>query len=96
MILVMPLIQLLVLPLAADFEIKNINVSIVDNDHSSYSQKLISKISGSPYFKLTGYSNSFNQSFEEFQQDRADLIIEIPAHLKEDWFAKMSRNCSLR
>jgi ABC-2 type transport system permease protein len=82
MILVMPLIQLLVLPLAADFEIKNINVSIVDNDHSSYSQKLISKISGSPYFKLTGYSNSFNQSFEEFQQDRADLIIEIPAHFE--------------
>lgn len=35
MILVMPLIQLIILPLAADFEVKNINISIIDRDHSS-------------------------------------------------------------
>ncbi len=38
MILVVPAIQLMILPLAADYEVKNINISIVDNDHSSYSQ----------------------------------------------------------
>ncbi len=44
LILAAPIIQLLILPLAADYEVKNINISIVDHDHSTYSQKLISKL----------------------------------------------------
>lgn len=78
MIVAMPIIQLIVMPLAADFEIKNINISIVDHDHSSYSRKLIDKIIASGYFKLNDYSTSFDQSFQEFQTDRSDLILEIP------------------
>jgi ABC-2 type transport system permease protein len=38
MIIAMPIMQLLIMPLAADYEIKNINISIVDHDHSTYSQ----------------------------------------------------------
>lgn len=78
MIFVMPLVQLLVMPLAADFEVKNINISVVDNDRSSYSQKLTSKITASGYFKLTDYSNSFNRAFKDIEKDRADLVLEIP------------------
>jgi ABC-2 type transport system permease protein len=78
MILMMPIVQLLVMPLAADFEIKNINISIVDHDHSSYSRKLVDKIIASGYFKLNDYSNSFDASFQQFQTDRSDLILEIP------------------
>lgn len=83
MIVAMPIIQLLVMPLAADFEIKNINISIVDHDHSSYSRKLIDKIIASGYFKLNDYSSSFNQSFEEFQTDRSDLLLEIPKNFEK-------------
>ncbi len=78
MILVMPAIQLMILPLAADYEVKNINISIVDHDHSSYSQKLISKITASGYFRLTGYNASFKDAFHLIEQDAADLILEIP------------------
>ena len=35
MIVVMPVMQLLILPLAADYEVKNINISVVDHDHST-------------------------------------------------------------
>lgn len=84
MIIAMPIIQLLVMPLAADFEIKNINISIVDHDHSTYSQKLIEKIIASGYFKLNDYSNSFNQSFQEFQKDKSDLVLEIPKNFEKD------------
>jgi ABC-2 type transport system permease protein len=38
-----PTIQLLIIPLAADFEIKNINISIIDRDHSSYSGFTVSR-----------------------------------------------------
>ncbi len=79
MILIAPLVQLLILPLAADYEVKNINISIVDNDHSTYSQKIISKITSAGYFKLAGYNASFKDAFKLIENDKADLILEIPA-----------------
>ena len=78
MIVVMPVIQLLILPLAADYEIKNINITVVDNDHSSYSQKLINTITASGYFKLQGYNGMFIEAMKLIETDEADLILEIP------------------
>jgi ABC-2 type transport system permease protein len=78
MILVVPVVQLLILPLAANYEVKNINLAVVDNDHSTYSQRLISKITSSGYFKLTGFTASFEDAFELIESDKADLILEIP------------------
>lgn len=78
LIFIVPIIQLLILPLAADYEVKNINISIVDHDHSTYAQRLISKITASGYFRLTDYGNSFRQAFDQVEKDRADLILEIP------------------
>lgn len=78
MVMVMPVMQLLVLPLAANYEVRNINVAVIDNDHSSYSQKLISKITASGYFKLTGYDFSFKEAYKLIEADKADLILEIP------------------
>jgi len=62
MIIGMPIIQLLVMPLAADYEIKNINISIVDHDHSSFSRKLIDNVITSGYFRLNDYSESFTDA----------------------------------
>jgi ABC-2 type transport system permease protein len=78
LIMVMPIIQLILLPLAANYEVKNINLSVVDHDHSPYSQKLISKITASGYFKLTGYDQSYKDAFHLIESDDADLILEIP------------------
>ncbi len=57
---VLPVVQLLVLPLAATYEMKNISLSVVDNDHSTYAQQLINKFTASGYFKLNDYSPSFS------------------------------------
>ena len=78
MIMAIPVIQLLILPLAANYEVKNINLSVVDHDHSSFSQKLISKITASGYFRLQGYNASFKEAFQMIESDKADLILEIP------------------
>lgn len=78
LIFVVPIVQLLILPLAADYEVKNINISIVDHDHSTFSQQLISKIGSSGYFRLADYSPSFNAAFRQIEKDRSDLILEIP------------------
>ena len=78
MVIVMPVVQLIILPLAANYEVKNVNVAVIDNDHSSYSQKLITKITASGYFRLTGYDFSFKRAYRLIESDAADLILEIP------------------
>ncbi|GAB1453390.1 ABC transporter permease [Draconibacterium sp.] len=78
MIIAMPIIQLLIMPLAADYEIKNINISIVDHDRSTFSQELTSKILASGYFILTDYTNSFQTGFSEIESNKTDLVLEIP------------------
>jgi ABC-2 type transport system permease protein len=81
-IFVMPMIQLLVLPWAADYEVKNIQLSVVDHDHSDYSRQLVSKVTASGYFQLENYSGSFNTGMDAVEKDEADLILEIPQHFE--------------
>ena len=87
-IFIMPVIQLIILPFAANFEVKNINLSVIDNDHSTLSRRLVDKMTASGYFQLTDYSPSFNQAVKTFENDQADLILEIPhsfeTHLVKD------------
>lgn len=79
-----PMIQLIILPLAADYQIKNINLSVVDHDHSQYSQILINKIVSSGYFRLKDYSATFPQAMHSIELDKADLVLEIPNHFQRD------------
>jgi ABC-2 type transport system permease protein len=84
MICVMPVVQLAVLPWAADYEVKNINLAVTDHDHSTYSQHLINKVTASGYFKLTGYNSSFEEAMTSIESDQADLILEIPAGFEKN------------
>jgi len=83
-ILIMPVIQLLILPWAADYEIKNIKLAVVDHDHSEYSRQLINKITSSGYFILTDYASSYEHSLEKIESDESDLILQIPDHFEKD------------
>jgi ABC-2 type transport system permease protein len=83
-VLVMPIIQLIIFPFAANYEVKNVYLSMVDHDHSSYSQKFISKITSSGYFILTDYSPSYDKAMKSIESDKADLIIEIPRGFEKD------------
>ncbi|MDP4259562.1 MAG: ABC transporter permease [Bacteroidota bacterium] len=80
---VMPIVQLLILPLAADYEIKNINLSVVDHDHSAYSTRLVNKITASGYFRMTDYSAGYSGSLRAIERDRADLVLEIPPQFEK-------------
>ena len=83
-LLLAPLIQLILLPLAADYSVKNVEIAVTDNDHSPTSQRLIAKITSSGYFKLVGYTASYLQAMKMIEQDKADLALQIPAHFERD------------
>ena len=83
-ILMVPIIQLLVFPWAANYETKNISLAIVDHDHSSYSQKFISKVYSSGYFVSSGFPASFSDAYRLIELDKADIVIEIPQGFKKN------------
>ncbi|MDZ4746110.1 MAG: ABC transporter permease [bacterium] len=78
MILVLPIIQLLVLPQAANYEVRNIALSIVDNDRTEASRRLVQKITASGYFKLDGYEDSYEHAQARIETDEVDIVLEIP------------------
>lgn len=83
-IFVLPLLQLLILSNAASFEVKNIQFSYVDNDHSNASRELISKFQASAYFKVIKSFDSKAIANQEMQKGKVDVILEIPNHFERD------------
>ncbi|MCX2452425.1 ABC transporter permease [Pedobacter sp. PLR] len=79
---IMPMVQLLILPLAADYEVKNINLGVVDHDRSAYSRKMVDKIISSGYFRLRDYSSTYAQGLKAIEQDKTDLLLEIPTQFE--------------
>jgi len=78
MIFVMPIIQLLILANAADYEVRNLKLQVVDQDHSSWSRQLVGHFSASPYFELTGMVASAKKGITAIEADEADLVLHIP------------------
>lgn len=78
LIFLMPVMQLILLPFAADYEVKNIKVGIIDLDHSDYSRSLITKFENSSYFRLAAYSSDHHHALSWLEKEDADLVIEIP------------------
>lgn len=73
----MPTVMLLVMPWAANQEVKNLKLSVVDNDHSPYSQRLIQKVDASRYFSLSTVSQSYGEAFDNIESGDADMILEV-------------------
>jgi ABC-2 type transport system permease protein len=83
-IVIGPIIQLILLPLAANYDVKNIAVAFVDHDHSSYSQKMIEKVYASKYFKPMPYTASYNDAIKRVEKNQADIVVEIPHGFEEN------------
>lgn len=82
-IFLLPVIQLVVLPFAANFEMRNINLSIVDNDHTVLSRRLTDKVLSSGYFRLADVSSRYDEALVSIESNAADIILEIPSRFEE-------------
>lgn len=78
-----PCMVMIIMPWAANMEIKNISVNVVDNDHSVVSQRLIHKIDASSYFRLNNLSPTYNSALRDIESGDADVILEIPRHFEK-------------
>lgn len=84
MIFVMPILQLLILANAADYEVRNLTLYVVDQDHSSYSRQLTGHFAASNYFLLEGMPASAKTANVAIARDAADLVLDIPYGFERD------------
>ncbi len=83
LIFVVPIVMLLILVNAANFEMKNIRLTIVDNDLSTSSRKLSGKFSGSPFFIIQENTFSIDNAIKHLKNNKTDVIINIPVNFEK-------------
>lgn len=84
MILMIPILQMLILVFAATYDIKNINIFLVDNDLSPTSRKLAAKIDASPFFTIVSTSFNTNEGEKELLRNKANMVVVIPHEFERD------------
>lgn len=79
MMLWVPLMQLLVLVFAATFDVREIKLSVVDNDLSQTSRQLASKFDGSGFFKLNNAFQNPVSAEVQLLEGKTDMVLIIPS-----------------
>ncbi|MFN8241798.1 MAG: ABC transporter permease [Bacteroidales bacterium] len=83
-IFAVPIVQMLILVPAITFEIKNVDLVLIDNDLSSVSRSLISKIEGSGFFRITGSTWSEKEAANMLHGGKSSMIVNIPSGFGKD------------
>ena len=78
MLVILPLMSMFVFPFAANQEIRNIRVNVVDNDHSTLTSRIVNEIDASDYFDVSGLAATYPEALDGIESDRADMILEFP------------------
>ena len=77
LIIVFPIMIMCVMPWVMNMEVKNIRVSVVDNDRTTQSQQLVHRIEASNYFVFCGLKGSYQEALKDVEKSRTDVILEI-------------------
>ncbi len=94
-IFVVPVLQLLVLSFTATFEIKNIDLVIVDNDKTPVSRDLIGKFSGSPFYRFKGNATTFEQAKQMLRSAETEQIIVIEPGFEQNLVKEKKANIQI-
>ena len=84
LIFVFPIVIMCVMPWVMNQEVKNIRVSVVDNDRSTMSQRLVHSIEQSNYFIFSGQQPSYDAALKEIEKSRTDIVLVIPPYFSRD------------
>ncbi len=80
---VLPILQLLILVPASNFEVKSVNLGVVNYDASSTAQKLINQFAGSAFFHIRYQSKNLAEAEEELANNGVDMLLIIPADFEK-------------
>ena len=84
LIIVLPLMTIVLFPYVTNQEVKDVKLTVIDQDHSPASARLVQKAGQSGYFHLTGTASTYPEALRSIEQGEADLILEIPQDFERD------------
>ena len=73
-----PVLIMLIAPLVATMEVKNVRVAVVDMDSSLSSQRLISHIQASDNLRIVMTGKDYTRAFALLEDCKADVIVSVP------------------
>ena len=82
-IIMVPLLQMLLLVPAVTFQIKRLDLAVMDNDRSPASRELVAKLSGSSFFTVTSTPADYIQAEKLLYSGDADIVLIIPSDFSE-------------
>lgn len=83
-ILIMPLMVMLVIPLVTNLDVKNVNVAVVDNDHSQLSRRIMSDMEHSVFITISSVSDSHKTALRNIENGKADVLLSIPLNYEKN------------
>ncbi|MCB0717982.1 MAG: ABC transporter permease [Bacteroidetes bacterium] len=83
-IFVLPIVQLVILSNAATFEVKNVRMSVVDEDQTEASRGLVRKMQATGYFSVVANSPTADQGADLLLSTAASMVIHFPLHFERD------------
>ena len=95
MAILFPLMVMLVFPCVTTMDVRHITVSVVDNDRSTASQRLIGKIGSSDYFSLYDIADSYAAALVSLESGDVDVILEIPDDFERDMLIESPRRVNI-
>ncbi|MDR1725903.1 MAG: ABC transporter permease [Bacteroidales bacterium] len=84
LIIIFPFVALIILPNAANMEIKNVNLAVVDNDHSTFSSSIVQKLNANKSITLMANCNNYTEAFNLIEDDKADIILVINKDIEKN------------
>lgn len=88
MLVALPVMAMLILPLVANLDVKNVGVAVVDNDRSELSRRIIADMDASDYINVVGSAFLYEDALRTVEDGGADVIVVIP----EDYSADLVNN----
>ncbi len=80
----LPIALMNLVPRVATQEVKNLRISVVDNDHSPSSRRIVERLAASTYFTLNDYSSSYREAEQYLKSGESDFIVEIAPNYERD------------
>lgn len=71
-------VEIVICTVALGFDVKNLNLAVVDYDRSAASRALTTELTSADNFKLHSEPGSMRQAEADLQRGRLDAVVEVP------------------
>ena len=78
LVFLFPIVVMLVIPIVATMDVKNVNLAVVDLDGSSCTRRILSHLEAAKSLRLKSVGADYSHAFDQLEAGKVDIIITLP------------------